>query len=565
MRWKSGSRAFQVVFRVFGRCIRGRCRYHPIQLRLFLSFLLISLLSIVIVSPIVYFGARQQETGRLPYLALGLIATLWIAVGVSYRVARTISRPLGQLSETAEQISSGDYRLDISTDSPFELAPLAISLNDMATQLQNLEQRVRERTRDLEVAAQVAREVSTELTLDELLPEIARLTQAGFNLYHVTIFLYDPDSQHLFYANGTGEAGQHMREDHWVFHRDDAPGLVPRCARTRQSVLVNDVQVDQDHKPNRWLPQTRAELALPMIVGDQLIGVLDLQATETHAFRTDDLRILTALAAQLAIAVQNAQRYAEQVQIAEDLKKLDQLKSEFLAQMSHELRTPLNAIINFSRFTIRGDFGDLNFQQAQALSHSVVSAHHLLTLINDLLDISKIEAGKLTLFIEDDVDINQEVIGAVALIQPDLLDRPVKLITELQPNLPPLVADRRRVKQVLLNLLSNASKFTSAGFIKVQTKQIDDAIRVSVQDTGCGLPTDQLELIFEPFEQTDCGRRQESGTGLGLPIARRLVEAHGGQLSVQSCLDVGSTFRFTLPIHSPRLHALFLSSQYADT
>jgi signal transduction histidine kinase/HAMP domain-containing protein len=527
-------------------------RHHHMQQTLFLRFIFVGLSSMAMVSLFVYLGTTQGrlDTSTLPFPALEFMVTLAVITGLSYGMARAISQPLDQLSQAAEKIASGDLRPISTGYGPYECVRLATSLNDMVAQLQNLEQRVGERTRDLEVAAQVAREASTELTLDRLLPEITRLTRTGFNLYQVSIFLYDPDGQHIFYASGTGEAGQRMKEDHWVFHRDDVPGLVPKCARTRQAMLVNEVQADPDHKPNKWLPQTRAELALPMIVGAQLIGVLDLQSTAKHAFRADDLQVLTSLASQLAIAIQNAQRYAEQVQVAKDLKKLDHLKSEFLAQMSHELRTPLNAIINFSRFTIRGDFGDLNWQQIEALSQSVASAQYLLTLINDLLDISMIEAGKLSLFIEDDVDINQEVLGAVALIQPDLLDRPVRLITDLQPHLPHLLADRRRVKQVLLNLLFNASKFTSAGFIKVQTEQIQDAIRVSVQDTGCGVPRDQLDVIFQPFEQTASGKRQESGTGLGLPIARRLVEAHGGHLSVQSSVDVGSTFSVMLLVNS---------------
>jgi signal transduction histidine kinase len=290
-----------------------------------------------------------------------------------------------------------------------------------------------------------------------------------------------------------------------------------------------------------------------MKLGGQLIGVLDLQSEQLGRFAPDDLKVLTSLAEQLAVAVQNARFYGEQVEIAEKLRAVDTLKSQFLASMSHELRTPLNAVLNFTEFVSLGLLGDVSEPQRDALGKALDSGKHLLALINDVLDMTKIEAGMLKLFVEENIDLTPELESAVAATQTLLKEKPVTFVQDIDANLPLLVGDRRRIRQVLLNLLSNAAKFTEQGSVTMSVKIRNEELLFAVIDTGPGIPAEDQDLIFEPFKQTDTGIQHAAGTGLGLPISRRLVEAHGGRLWVESTPGDGAAFYFTLPIRSSEL------------
>jgi len=234
----------------------------------------------------------------------------------------------------------------------------------------------------------------------------------------------------------------------------------------------------------------------------------------------------------------------------------NKLKSQFLANMSHELRTPLNAILNFSRFVSEGMLGDVNTQQVETLGKVNDNGKHLLSLINDLLDISKIEANQLKLFLEDNVDLQKEFSAVTDVARSMLTDKPVKVVTYVDPDLPFILADRRRVRQIMLNLVSNACKFTDEGQVKLSLKRDGDNLVFSVVDTGPGIASEDHELIFETFRQTQAGLMQGTGTGLGLPISRRLAEIHGGSLTMESELGQGATFIVSLPIRSEALVVL---------
>ncbi len=236
-----------------------------------------------------------------------------------------------------------------------------------------------------------------------------------------------------------------------------------------------------------------------------------------------------------------------------DAERANRVKSAFLASMSHELRTPLNAIINFSKFVVRGVVGPINDQQTEMLTNVVNSGQHLLNLINDVLDMSKIESGSLNLFVENDVDLNTICQDALNTAQSLIGDRPVELRSDIAPDLPRLLGDRQRILQILLNLLSNACKFTQQGHIVLSVKQQADEILISVSDTGPGIPKADWDLIFQPFKQTETGIRQGQGTGLGMPISRNLVELHGGRIWLDSVPGEGSTFYVALPIRSSKL------------
>jgi signal transduction histidine kinase len=234
-------------------------------------------------------------------------------------------------------------------------------------------------------------------------------------------------------------------------------------------------------------------------------------------------------------------------------ERADQVKSAFLASMSHELRTPLNAIINFTRFVIDGDTGPVNDEQQELLTEVVASAKHLLNLINDVLDMSKIEAGALSLFVEDNVSLTNILNNVVSIGRSLLADKTVQLQTAIADSLPLIRADQQRILQILLNIVSNACKFTKEGQIKIAAYPAADEVVISVADSGPGIEPEDQALVFEAFQQTKTGIRQGGGTGLGMPIAKNLAEAHGGKLSLESEPGKGTTFFVTLPIRSEKL------------
>lgn len=224
--------------------------------------------------------------------------------------------------------------------------------------------------------------------------------------------------------------------------------------------------------------------------------------------------------------------------------------SEFLSYMSHELRSPLTNIINVNRYIIRCNLGHINSDQEQALLQSTQSAEQLLALINNVLDVTKIEAGMMRLFIEDNINI-QRLLHDIALSATLAVeDKPVKVRITISPDIPYIVGDRRRIQQITCNLVSNAWKFTQEGRIEISGTSKDNQLIILVKDTGPGISQYDLQRIFEPFEQTQVGLASSSSTGLGLPITKSLVEAHGGEMIVQSQIGIGSTFGFKIPARS---------------
>ena len=250
--------------------------------------------------------------------------------------------------------------------------------------------------------------------------------------------------------------------------------------------------------------------------------------------------------------VQEALKADEQRRLADQLRESDQVKSRFLASMSHELRTPLNSIINFTEFVIDGDTGPINDQQKDLLVEVVTSGKHLLNLINDVLDMSKIEAGSLKLFVEDNINLKTIIERSMASCR-SLLKESVQMKSALDDNLPLIRGDQHRILQIMLNILSNACKFTEKGEIKVSAHQAQSEIIIAVQVSGPGIPPEDQTLVFEAFKQTTTGLRQGGGTGLGMPIARSLAETHGGRLWLESELGKGTTFYVALPIKSEKL------------
>jgi signal transduction histidine kinase len=265
----------------------------------------------------------------------------------------------------------------------------------------------------------------------------------------------------------------------------------------------------------------------------------------------DELGQLALTFNEMASAVQ--QRETSLQAAREEAERADHVKSAFLAGMSHELRTPLNAVINFTRFVLDGDTGPINEQQEELLTEVVGSGKHLLNLINDVLDMSKIESGSLNLFVEDNVNLNALLDNAVTIGRSLIADKNVRMQTSIEHDLPTIRGDQQRILQILLNIISNACKFTNEGEIKVSASQVGDEVIISVADTGPGISPEDQVLVFEAFKQTQSGLRQGGGTGLGMPIAKSLTEAHGGRLWLESELGKGATFYVALPIESKEL------------
>ena len=258
---------------------------------------------------------------------------------------------------------------------------------------------------------------------------------------------------------------------------------------------------------------------------------------------------LTKTLFELTLANNELERLNNEIEQARiEVQRAFEVRSRFLSTMSHELRTPLNAVNNFSQIVANGILGTVNDAQVDALNKITLSGKHLLSMINDILDISKIESGALELLIEEDVDLQEELQVAIAGGEALLDDKSVELVLDIQDPLPPISCDKRRVRQVMLNLISNACKFTDEGTVTIGLHQNNGRMLFSVRDTGPGIAPEDIDAVFETFTQTSTGLKQGSGTGLGLPISRNLAEAHGGKLWVESELNAGATFYFSLPI-----------------
>ncbi len=409
------------------------------------------------------------------------------------------------------------------------------------------------RARELGTVAALSTTASTVLDPNELLQQVVDLTKERFNLYHAHIYLADEAWNTLLLTAGSGEAGRQMAATGHAISMDTKQSVVIHAARERKAIIVNDVLTESDYLPNILLPNTRSEMAIPMIVGDKMIGVFDVQSDLTGHFSEEDANIYTTLAVQIAIALQNARLYAEQSATVAQLRELDRLKSSFLANMSHELRTPLNSILGFADVMLEELDGPLTENMSNDLGLIYKNGQHLLHLINDVLDMAKIESGKMNLNIEK---FNlQEIIEEVTSITSPMASEK-NLALFIDPDSDHEVdinADKIRIRQVMINLINNSIKFTEHGKIAIHVTREENSVLISVKDTGLGIPHDHLEAVFQEFTQVDTTTtRKVGGTGLGLPISRRLIEMHSGRLWAESTgvEGEGSVFYVFLPIEA---------------
>jgi signal transduction histidine kinase/CheY-like chemotaxis protein len=331
-------------------------------------------------------------------------------------------------------------------------------------------------------------------------------------------------------------------------------GLAGRAALFGEPVQIPDITAEGAYESPVRMPLLRAGyralLAVPLLREEQVIGVLSVSRKTPGNFAPDAVRLLTTFATQSALAIQNARLFREIADKSRQLEVASQHKSEFLANMSHELRTPLNAIIGFSEVLADRMFGELNEKQEEYLKDIYSSGTHLLSLINDILDLSKIEAGRMELELTD-FDLPTAIENALMLVRERAGRRSIALHTNIDNRLGRIQADERKIRQLVLNLLSNAIKFTpEGGRIEVHASPKNGSVEISVSDTGVGIAPEDQEAVFEEFRQVGTAAKKVEGTGLGLTLCRKFAELHGGRIWVKSKLGVGSTFTFSLPMRS---------------
>ncbi len=418
------------------------------------------------------------------------------------------------------------------------------------------EELLKRRNDYLAASAEIGRLVTSTLDLNTIFTRTVNLISERFGFYFAALYNIEEGSFQAALREATGEAGEKMKaQRHTV--AVGSQSIIGRAAATGKLILVNDINHEPLYQPNPLLLDTQSEVAIPLQVSGRTVGVIDIQSTQTGAISQDDLSVLQSLADQVAIAIDNAGSYERSQDLIKELQEVDLLKSQFLANMSHELRTPLNSIIGFSRVILKGIDGPVTEMQQQDLTAIYNSGQHLLGLINDILDLARIEAGKMELNFEE-VHLAEMVTSVLSTAKGLVKEKPIHLVPKIPADMPAVRGDTMRVRQVLLNLISNASKFTDEGTITVEAlvqagpNGRPEAL-INVIDTGPGISAEGQEKLFKAFSQVDgSATRKSGGSGLGLSICANLVQLHGGRISVHSEEGKGSTFWFTLPLyHQP--------------
>jgi len=506
--------------------------------------------------PVVNAGLRA-----LALLVLGLI----IAGGAGALLARRMVVPIRALQAGAQRIGSGelDHRLSIRTGD--ELEALADQFNRSAGALEEsyatLEQRVEDRTRELsesleqQTATAGVLQVISQSPTDEqpVFDAIAESALRLLNGWSIVAGRYDGERVHVAAARG-GLPGSNDTLKQTIDGLSlDELSYVGESIRERRVTQIADVEAEDVPQPMRELAKARgwrSAIAVPMLSEGQPIGAFSLTRVRPGPFAEREIRLLETFAAQAVIAIKNVRLFTEIQEKSRQLEIASQHKSQFLANMSHELRTPLNAIIGYTEMMADGLYGTVPEKAAGVLERVQSNGRHLLGLINDVLDLSKIEAGQLVLTIED-YSVADMVNTVMAATESLARTKGLKLEAVVAPGLPPGRGDARRLSQVLLNLVGNAIKFTDQGKVEIQGKRAGECFELSVVDSGFGIAPEDQKRIFDEFQQVDnTSTRKKGGTGLGLSISRKIVELHGGSITVESEIGKGSTFKVTVPINT---------------
>ena len=489
-----------------------------------------------------------------------LLAAFGLALLGGMFLARKMVVPIETLRAGAARIGSGDLTQRISIKTGDELESLADQFNEMVAKLQdshaNLEAQVESRTRELaqsvlelRALGEVSQAVNSTLNLENVLATIVAKAVQLSSTTAGSIYVFDAPQQTFDLSANYGMDAATIAA--FAEHKVDISERHVAMALMRQEpVQIPDFH-DTPADPIRDLMLGcgyRAVLVAPLLWQDEIAGLLVVRRREPGAFPRSTVDLIKTFAAQSVQAIENARLFSELQQKSLQLEIESRHKSQFLANMSHELRTPLNAVLGYTELVLDRVYGDIADRMRGVMERVQINGRHLLGLINDVLDLAKIEAGQLTLEMAR-YSMKDVVEGVLGAVEPLAGEKRIALRGDISPGLPPGCGDERRVAQVLLNLVGNAIKFTDAGEVSVRATVADGSLLVAVKDTGSGISEADQSRIFDEFQQADNSSvRRKGGTGLGLSIAKRIIEMHGGCIWVESTLGEGSSFSFTLPI-----------------
>jgi len=423
-----------------------------------------------------------------------------------------------------------------------------------------LEQKVKVRTRELarsveelKALGEVSQAVSSTLDLQEVLLSIVAHAVELSGTESGAIYEFDETAEQFQFR-----ATHRMSKELTRAIREAGVKLgetaVGRAGVSRKAVQVPDILEEPTYPLREIIVRDgfRALLAVPLVREDKLIGGLVVRRRAPGQFQKETVDLLQTFATQSALAIQNARLFREIEEKGRELEIASKHKSEFLANMSHELRTPLNAILGYTELILDKIYGEVPEKIQEVLERLEKNGRHLLGLINNVLDLSKIEAGRLTLSLSE-YSMNEVVQTAFTSVEALAVEKKLELKVMVPTDLTTGKGDEQRIAQVLLNLLGNAIKFTEEGEVRVEVTASNETFLVSVSDTGPGLSESDQNKIFEDFQQADSSStRGKDGTGLGLSISKRIIEMHGGHIWVESTLGKGLTFWFKLPIRVER-------------
>jgi signal transduction histidine kinase/ActR/RegA family two-component response regulator len=456
---------------------------------------------------------------------------------------------VGSMSVWRNEVSPFDER-EMAIVTAFA-GQAAMAINGVKL-VQELETRRAELTRkvdELEALREVGEAVGSSLDVDHVLSTIAMHAVELSGTDGGSIMEYS-ERERCFRVRATYQTEPEVIERLRGIQIELDKTLVGRAATERKPLAVTDLsQIDLDpHLRILYEAGWRSVLAVPMLREEQIVGSLVVRRKGTGDFSAETIELMETFAGQSAIALLNAQLFRELEQRSAELEVASRHKSEFLASMSHELRTPLNAVLGFSEVLLEQMFGEINERQEEYLRDIHGSGQHLLELLNEILDLSKVEAGQMQLEYTT-FELAPVLHQAAAMLRERATMKGIDVDVSVDENVGEVEADELRLKQVVLNLLTNAVKFTGEGGSVVvrATRSGPDTVSITVTDTGIGVPPEDRERIFESFQQGGRGASREEGTGLGLTLSRRIVELAGGSLWVESDMGVGSTFGFSLP------------------
>jgi signal transduction histidine kinase len=498
-----------------------------------------------------------ESIKRSAWLLAGGLALAFLA---GLLLARKMIIPIQQLREGAAQIGAGNLEQRISVKTGDELEALADQFNDMAGRLEasyaDLENKVEQRTAELgqsvselRALGEVSQAVNSTLDLEQVLTTITQRavqlsrTEAG------AIYVFDKARQE-FKLRATYGMSDEMIIALTDRHIGTGDAHIGPATTQRKPIQVPDVRLEPPAPVNEINLREgyRALLIVPLLRPDDVVGALVVRRKVPGEFPQPTIDLLETFADQSVVAIQNANLFHEIEEKGKQLAIASQHKSQFLANMSHELRTPLNAILGYTELILDSIYGEVP-EKAQAVLKRVESnGRHLLGLINDVLDLSKIEAGQLTLSLTD-YSMKDVLYNVFSAVEPLANDKKLGFKVEAQPDMPKGHGDERRLTQVVLNLVGNAIKFSDTGSVIIRASATNGTFTVAVQDNGPGISKADQGKIFEEFQQADnSATKKKGGTGLGLSISRRIVEMHGGKLWVESEVGRGSVFQFSLPV-----------------